>query len=90
MITRRRIYLELRDDTVPEASQLLEREGWAVLHGAFSKEEVERLRADVERVYAELPADIRLRRDAEESEDFRYEMLNRSAPCQQVSLRLSP
>jgi ectoine hydroxylase-related dioxygenase (phytanoyl-CoA dioxygenase family) len=84
MITRRRIYLELRDDAVPAASHQLEREGWALLRGAFSQEEVEHLRADVERVYAELPADVRLRRDPEENEDFRYEMLNRSAPCQQV------
>jgi hypothetical protein len=50
MITRRRVYLELRADPVPEASHQLEREGWAVLRGAFSKDEVERLRADVERV----------------------------------------
>ena len=37
MITRRRVYLELRADPVPEASHQLEREGWAVLRGAFSK-----------------------------------------------------
>jgi hypothetical protein len=84
MITRRRVYLELRADPVPEASHQLEREGWAVLRGAFSKDEVERLRADVERVYAELPADLRGERDPEENEDFRYEMLNRSALCQRV------
>ncbi|MEN8184781.1 MAG: phytanoyl-CoA dioxygenase family protein [Myxococcota bacterium] len=84
MITRRRVYLELRDDEVPEASRQLEREGWVVLRRAFSRQEVERLRADIERVYAELPADIRGKRDPEENEDFRYEMLNRSAACQQV------
>ena len=85
MITRRRVYLELREDDVPEASRQLEREGWAVLRGAFTEDEVASLRAEVERVFDERPGDVRARPEGhEENEDFRYEMLNRSAACQRA------
>lgn len=85
MITRRRVYLELLEGPVPEESQAIERDGFATIRGAFSGEEVAVLRADLDRVYDEVPADVRnpgLPEDARE--DFRYEMLNRSAICQRV------
>ncbi len=85
MITRRRVYLEVLDGPTPPASAQLEREGYAVLPALFSAEEVAELRSDVERVYAEQPADLRNPKLPEEHrEDFRYEMLNRSALCQTV------
>ena len=82
MITRKRVYLTLRDDG-PEASRALERDGYAVLPGALTPAEVEALRAEVTRVYEELPPDVRHDRP-NPWEDFRYEMLNRSALCQQM------
>lgn len=43
------------------------------------------LRADVERVFDDVPADVRRPgRDPVELEQFRYEMLNRSAACQRA------
>jgi ectoine hydroxylase-related dioxygenase (phytanoyl-CoA dioxygenase family) len=83
VITRRRVYLELREEPAPAASQQLEREGLACLRNAFSAEEIAGLRTEVERVYAEEAADVRNEKlPAEHREDFRYEMLNRSAACQ--------
>jgi ectoine hydroxylase-related dioxygenase (phytanoyl-CoA dioxygenase family) len=85
MITRHPIYLRLRDDVPNEASAQLEREGWAVQRGAFTADEIAGLRSAIEAVYAEIPADVRNPDlPAEEREDFRYEMLNRSAACQRV------
>jgi ectoine hydroxylase-related dioxygenase (phytanoyl-CoA dioxygenase family) len=86
VITRKRIYLELRDAaSAPEASRSLEREGWAVLRGAFSAGEVAKLSAEIERIYERVAADLRNPGLApEEREDFRYEMLNRSAACQRA------
>ncbi|MDJ0786788.1 MAG: phytanoyl-CoA dioxygenase family protein [Myxococcota bacterium] len=84
MITRKRIFLDLTDEALaPEASRSLEREGYAVIPSAFSPDEVAALRADIERVYTELPGDPR-NTQSEEREDFRYEMLNRSAVCQRA------
>ena len=85
MITRHPIYLRLRDDAPNEASAQLEREGWALLARAFEAGEIAALRAEIENVYASLPADVRNPRlPADQREDFRYEMLNRSAACQRV------
>ena len=83
MITRKRVYLELRDEPVPAHSLELEREGYAALRRAFSADEVALLGAEVGSVYASIPADERSTTlSAEFREDFRYEMLNRSAACQ--------
>ncbi len=85
MITKKAIYLTLRDGPAPEASAQLEREGWALLRGAFDPREIAELRADVERVYETLPGDLRNPSLPEpDREDFRYEMLNRSALCQRA------
>jgi ectoine hydroxylase-related dioxygenase (phytanoyl-CoA dioxygenase family) len=85
VITRRRIFLELLDGPVPEASRNLEAEGYAVLPGALSHDEVAELSTEIEAVYRDVAADVRSPGlPADEREDFRYEMLNRSAACQRL------
>jgi ectoine hydroxylase-related dioxygenase (phytanoyl-CoA dioxygenase family) len=80
-----RVYLEMREAPAPEASAALERDGYTLLPGAFSPEEVKRLRSEIEAVYETIPADARnASLDPEQLEDFRYEMLNRSAACQRA------
>jgi ectoine hydroxylase-related dioxygenase (phytanoyl-CoA dioxygenase family) len=88
MLTRGRDvpYLRFRPaDQAPAESRQLERDGWALLPGVLDADEVAALAADVTRVYDEWPADARRpHRDPQEVEQFRYEMLNRSAACQAV------
>ncbi len=85
MLTRRRIYLELRDGPAPDASHELEREGYAVLPGLLEPGEVAALRAEVAGVFDALPGDDRdPGRPDDERDDFRYEMLNRSAAVQRL------
>lgn len=64
----------------PPASAQLERDGYAVLAGALAPELVARVAAEIARAFETLPAE-RGRRDRAE---FRYEMLNRSAACQEA------
>lgn len=86
MLTRRGGYLRWVDNAlVPVATQQLHTEGWALLPGVLARPEVEELADDIRRVYAEVPADRRQpQRDPAELEQFRYEMLNRSAVCQRA------
>ncbi|MGF1596814.1 MAG: phytanoyl-CoA dioxygenase family protein [Acidimicrobiales bacterium] len=86
MLTRRGGYLRWRpDEEAPDESHHLQDEGWVLLRGVLSAGEVAELTADIERVYAQVPADRRRpERDPVELEQFRYEMLNRSAACQWV------
>jgi ectoine hydroxylase-related dioxygenase (phytanoyl-CoA dioxygenase family) len=63
---------------VPAETAQLERDGYAVLEGVFTAEEVAELRAEIDDVFAKFPAE-RVRGDYKQ---FRYEMLNRSAACQ--------
>jgi ectoine hydroxylase-related dioxygenase (phytanoyl-CoA dioxygenase family) len=85
MLTRRRGYLNVRTEPAPEASHQLEREGWAVIRAAIAPADVAALVAEIEAIYATLPPDRRAaQRPVEEDNDFRYEMLNRSALCQSV------
>jgi ectoine hydroxylase-related dioxygenase (phytanoyl-CoA dioxygenase family) len=84
-VITRRVFLELLDDNVPEASHEIEARGFTVLRAALGAEEIASLRADVERVYREIPADRRNKKlPPEERESFRYEMLNRSEPCRKL------
>ena len=84
MITRQ-VFLRLRDKPAPQASIELERDGFSLLRGAFDASEVASLRQEIERVYDEIPADLRRRiLPAEQREDFRYEMLNRSEACRRL------
>ncbi len=76
-------YLALRSTPVPTAAERLESEGYAVLGGVLDGEELAALRADVERVFAEYPPDVR--GDPSEPEaPMRYEMLNRSGLVQRA------
>lgn len=85
MLTRRRGYLQLRTEPVPATSQQLQDEGWTVVKSAVSAADVAALTDEIEAIYKTLPRDGRhVQRPAEEDEDFRYEMLNRSALCQNI------
>lgn len=80
----RDLYLRWRsDDEAPAVSRHLQKEGWVLLEQVFSPAEVADLAADVMRVFEQYPPDARRpERDPVEYEQFRYEMLNRSAACQ--------
>ena len=82
MITRRSGYLRLRDEPVPAATQQLQDDGFTVLRGVFGADDLAALAADVERVFDELPPDERVPGRGDHYAPFRYEMLNRSGPCQ--------
>jgi ectoine hydroxylase-related dioxygenase (phytanoyl-CoA dioxygenase family) len=85
MLSRDFGYLKLRTEGVSEASRTLEQEGWAVLRGVLDAATCAALIAEFDAVYAQWPRDARNpRRPAEEDDDFRYEMLNRSAKAQAV------
>lgn len=85
MITRKGGYLTIRSDPAPQASRQLEEEGYTVLRGVLDPAALGALKAEVERVFDELPADGRSkRRTPEDDLMFRYEMLNRSASCQEM------
>jgi ectoine hydroxylase-related dioxygenase (phytanoyl-CoA dioxygenase family) len=82
---RQALYLRIRSDPAPEESAQLESEGYVVLRDVFTGGEVAALRADVDRVYEEVPPDVRgAQYAAEHWAPFRYEMLNRSAVCQKA------
>lgn len=67
-------------DDAPEASRELEADGFAVLRGVLDAGEVAALSADIDTVFAaEAPE-----RSRDDRTEFRYEMLNRSAACQEV------
>lgn len=62
----------------PAASVQLEQDGYARLQGVFGAEEIAQMRAEIDEVFDRVPPE-RVRADKDE---FRYEMLNRSAACQ--------
>ncbi len=79
MLERKRGYLRIRSTAAPAESAQLEASGYAVLRSVFTAEAVTTLRADLERVYREFPADPRnAYLQPEEREDFRYQIFNRS------------
>jgi len=85
MITRASGYLRLSDDPAPPATEELQRDGYTLLAGVLSAGEVAAVAAEIDRVFDELPADERVAtRRPGHYEPFRYEMLNRSARCQEV------
>lgn len=77
--------LQLLEAPAPEPSSHLEREGYAIVHHAFSAEDLETLRAELTALFADHPPDVR-RPDAtaEDYADFRYEALNHSAAAQKA------
>jgi len=83
VLTRETGFLTLRHSPVPAATEELHAEGYVVLPRVFSAEDVASLRADIDRVFDEVPPDVRrARRGEDHYAPFRYEMLNRSAACQ--------
>src|SRR5262245_61969034 len=80
MIERRGGNLTVRRSEAPAASVQLEREGYAVLASVLEPELVARLTREIEEVFARLPAE----RGRGDRAEFRYEMLNRSAACQEA------
>jgi hypothetical protein len=83
VITRRTGYLTLSRRDAPAASAALEAQGYVVLPGVFTVDEIEALAADVDRVFDEFAPDERVpgKPDGHWA-PFRYEMLNRSALVQ--------
>jgi ectoine hydroxylase-related dioxygenase (phytanoyl-CoA dioxygenase family) len=85
VLTRSTGYLTIRTEPVDPATEQLQRDGYVLLEGVFTDDEVAEIRADVERVFEEYPPDERVAgRDPEHWMPFRYEMLNRSAACQRA------
>src|SRR6476661_5951836 len=64
----------------PEASVQLENDGWTVLRGVFDAAEVAEIRTEIDEVFDTVPAE----RTRDDRDEFRYEMLNRSAACQRA------
>lgn len=85
MLLRDRHYLWAWDGPVPDETRQLERDGHCLLRGVFTPDELTALRDDVLGVYARLPADPRHSATTPAmAEQFRYQMFNRSALCQQA------
>ena len=84
MIRRGRPYLEYRAEPAGEATEQLEREGYTIVRGLLSPDEVAELAADVARVYDTEPEDQRSGAPPEDRDMFRYAMLNRSAAAQKA------
>jgi hypothetical protein len=80
MIKRVGGYLTLRTGEAPAASVQLERDGYALLPGVLERELIARLTREIEGVFERLPPE----RGRGDRSEFRYEMLNRSAACQEA------
>jgi ectoine hydroxylase-related dioxygenase (phytanoyl-CoA dioxygenase family) len=80
VITRLFKNLGVYEGDAPEATQQLERDGYAHLHGVFTDDEVANMRAEIDAVFDVLPPE----RARDDKSEFRYEMVNRSAACQRA------
>ena len=81
VIQRLFMNLELLDPAdAPAESAELERDGYTVLEQVFTAADVARMREEIDSVFESFP-DERSRPDRAQ---FRYEMLNRSAACQEA------
>ncbi len=77
--------LTLYDGPAPQATLDLQTEGFAAVRGAFDDAEQDQLRAELGELFDSTPPDIRLPgASAVDYQDFRYEMLNRSAAAQRA------
>jgi len=70
----------MRRDPAPQASHQLEREGYAILPGVLSPEEVADLRAEIAGIFEATPPD----RPKDVNGEFRHAMLNRSPLSQKA------
>ena len=82
MIRRGFPYLEPRTEPAPAEAQQLEREGYAIVRGLLSQDEVAELHDEIAGVFEREPPDERGKRPPEDAQMFRYAMLNRSAAAQ--------
>ena len=80
MIRRLGKNLTVFNGDAPEESAAIERDGCTLLRGVFTEAEVAELRSEIDAVF-DTVAPERVRDDKDE---FRYEMLNRSAACQRA------
>ncbi len=80
MIRRVLKNLSLREGDVPEATRQLETDGWVVLPHVLDAAETAALAAEIDAVYASSTPE----RTRDDRDEFRYEMLNRSAASQAV------
>jgi hypothetical protein len=80
MIRRLGGNLTLRSGEAPPASAQLERDGYAVLRGALAPALVDRLVREIDEAFEREPPE----RGRPDRAEFRYEMLNRSAACQEA------
>ena len=78
MITRKGGYLHPRSEAAPEASALLEREGWAIVPGVLGPHDLAALKAEVAEVFETSSPD----REHDVKGEFRHGMFNRSALSQ--------
>jgi ectoine hydroxylase-related dioxygenase (phytanoyl-CoA dioxygenase family) len=86
VITRRGGYLALSDAAVPAESEQLERDGYAVLRGLISGDDLVALRDEVDGVYRDCPPEVRQSKyPAAHWEPFRYGLLNHS-PLAQLAI----
>lgn len=70
----------------PEATRTLERDGLAIVRGAFPPTVIAALRAEILDVFERYPPDVRAGSSTlARASMFRYEMFNRSARCQAVA-----
>ena len=80
MIRRVGKNLSLLEAEVSAASVELERDGFAVLRSVFAPGETAQMRAEILAVFEALPPE----RSRTDRAEFRYEMYNRSAACQEA------
>jgi hypothetical protein len=84
MIRRGRPYLEPRTEPAGEETLQLEREGYTIIRGLLSADEIAELHKEISEVFERDPPDERGQRPPEDAQMFRYAMLNRSAATQRA------
>ncbi|MBL8553649.1 MAG: phytanoyl-CoA dioxygenase family protein [Phenylobacterium sp.] len=84
MIRRGMPYLEYRTEPASPETGQLEREGYAILRGLLSPDEVAELRDEIGAIFERDPPDERGNRPFEDAQMFRYAMLNRSPAAQRA------
>jgi hypothetical protein len=78
VIRRLKKNLRLLDPTAaPPESAEIERDGFVVLSGVFTDDDVAQLRSEIDGVFERIPPE----RAREDKAEFRYEMLNRGPAC---------
>lgn len=80
MIRRRNGVLAVSDKPAPEETHSLQEQGWAVIRGVFTAEEVAALAAEIDAVFDATPPD----RAHDKANEWRHAMFNRSALSQKA------